>query len=229
MTGKAHFGPELFAFLSDLRRNNRREWFLANKGRYEVEVRDPMLRFIGDFAGPLRKISRHFVADAKPSGGSLFRLHRDTRFSRDKSPYKTNVAAHFRHEAARDAHAPGFYLHLEPDQVFLAVGLWHPDGDALAQVRQAIVDRPALWRRALSGQAFRARCSLSGDGLVRPPKGYDPTHPLIDDIKRKDFVAVTRFTEKQACARDFLDQCAEAYRVQSPLVSFVTGALGLPW
>ncbi len=229
MKGKAHFGPELFAFLSDLRRNNRREWFLANKGRYEVEVRDPMLRFIGDFAGPLRKISRHFVADAKPSGGSLFRLHRDTRFSRDKSPYKTNVAAHFRHEAARDAHAPGFYLHLEPDQVFLAAGLWHPDGDALAQVRQAIVDRPALWRRALSGQAFRARCSLSGDGLVRPPKGYDPTHPLIDDIKRKDFVAVTRFTEKQACARDFLDQCAEAYRVQSPLVSFVTGALGLPW
>src|SRR5712691_11870079 len=122
MKGKAHFGPELFAFLSDLRRNNRREWFLANKGRYEVEVRDPMLRFIGDFAGPLRKISRHFVADAKPSGGSLFRLHRDTRFSRDKSPYKTNVAAHFRHEAARDAHAPGFYLHLEPDQVFLAAG-----------------------------------------------------------------------------------------------------------
>ncbi len=229
MKGKAHFGPELFEFLSDLRRNNRREWFLANKGRYEVEVRDPMLRFIGDFAGPLRKISRHFVADAKPSGGSLFRLHRDTRFSRDKSPYKTNVAAHFRHEAARDAHAPGFYLHLEPDQVFLAAGLWHPDGDALAQVRQAIVDKPALWRRALSGQAFRARCSLSGDGLVRPPKGYDPTHPLIDDIKRKDFVAVTRFTEKQACARDFLDQCAEAYRVQSPLVAFVTGALGLPW
>jgi len=229
MKGKAHFGPELFEFLSDLRRNNRREWFLANKGRYEGEVRDPMLRFIGDFAGPLRKISRHFVADAKPSGGSLFRLHRDTRFSRDKSPYKTNVAAHFRHEAARDAHAPGFYLHLEPDQVFLAAGLWHPDGDALAQVRQAIVDKPALWRRALSGQAFRARCLLSGDGLVRPPKGYDPTHPLIDDIKRKDFVAVTRFTEKQACARDFLDQCAEAYRVQSPLVSFVTGALGLPW
>jgi len=229
MKGKAHFGSELFAFLSDLRRNNRREWFLANKGRYEVEVRDPMLRFIGDFAGPLRKISRHFVADAKPSGGSLFRLHRDTRFSRDKSPYKTNVAAHFRHEAARDAHAPGFYLHLEPDQVFLAAGLWHPDGDALAQVRQAIVDRPALWRRALSGKAFRARCSLSGDGLVRPPKGYDPTHPLIDDIKRKDFVAVTRFTEKQACARDFLDQCAEAYRVQSPVVAFVTGALGLPW
>ena len=229
MKGTGHFGPELFEFLNDLRRNNRREWFLANKSRYEAEVRDPMLRFIGDFTAPLRKISRHFVADPRPSGGSLFRIHRDTRFSRDKSPYKTNVAAHFRHEAAADAHAPGFYLHLEPKQVFLAAGLWHPDAEALAQVRQAIVAKPALWKRAISGQAFRARCSLSGDALVRPPKGYDPEHPLIDDVKRKDFVAVTRFTEKHACARDFLDQCAQAYRVQLPLVAFVTSALGLPW
>jgi uncharacterized protein (TIGR02453 family) len=229
MKGRPHFGPELFEFLSDLRRNNRREWFLANKSRYDADVRDPMLRFIGDFAVPLRTISRHFVADARPSGGSLFRLHRDTRFSRDKSPYKTNVAAHFRHETARDAHAPAFYFHLEPDQVFLAAGLWHPDADALAQVRQAIVARPAHWKRALSGKDFRARCSLSGDGLARAPKGYDPAHPLIEDIKRKDFVAVTRFTENQACARDFLDRCAEAYRAQSPLVAFVTRALGLPW
>ena len=98
----------LFDFLRDLRENNDREWFQANKGRYLAEVRDPMLDFIGAFAAPLAEISPHFVADPRPNGGSLFRIYRDTRFSRDKTPYKTNAGAHFRHAAGKDAHAPGF-------------------------------------------------------------------------------------------------------------------------
>ena len=107
--------PALFDFLRALRANNERPWFEANKARYREEVRDPMLDFIAAFAGPLAEISPHFRADPRPNGGSLFRIYRDTRFSKDKTPYKTNVGAHFRHAAGRDAHAPGFYLHLEPE------------------------------------------------------------------------------------------------------------------
>jgi uncharacterized protein (TIGR02453 family) len=110
MPTSPHFGRELIKFLKDLRTNNNREWFQANKRRYEKDVRDPLLRFVTDFGPRLEKISSHFVADARPMGGSLFRIYRDTRFSRDKSPYKTAAALHFRHEKAKDVHAPGFWV-----------------------------------------------------------------------------------------------------------------------
>ena len=106
------FQPDLFRFLDALRGNNNREWFQANKERYESDVKGPMLRFIGDFAPRLRQISPRFVADPRPNCGSLFRIYRDVRFSKDKTPYKTNAGAQFRHQAGKDAHAPGFYLHV---------------------------------------------------------------------------------------------------------------------
>ena len=108
---------------------------------YRAEVRDPMLDFIAAFGEPLAAISPHFRADPRPNGGSLFRIYRDTRFSKDKTPYKTNVGAHFRHTAGKDAHAPGFYLHLEPGACFAGCGVWHPDGPTLAGIRDTIVER----------------------------------------------------------------------------------------
>ena len=110
MTGKTSFDKALFDFLRELADNNDREWFADNKARYVAEVRDPMLDFIADFGPDLHKISARYVADPRANGGSLFRIHRDVRFAKDKRPYKTNAGAHFRHEAARNAHAPGFYL-----------------------------------------------------------------------------------------------------------------------
>ena len=97
VTQQAWFGPELFSFLEDLQANNDREWFAANRDRYEEHLLEPALAFIDAFAPRLEKISPHFRADARPSGGSLFRIYRDTRFSKDKRPYKTNVGIHFRH------------------------------------------------------------------------------------------------------------------------------------
>ena len=229
MPRAARFTPELFRFLRELAANNRRDWFHANKERYEAHVRGPMLRFIADFAPLLRKISRSFVADPSPVGGSLFRIHRDIRFSKDKSPYKTAAAAHFRHAAARDVHAPGFYLHLSPGSVFMGVGLWHPDPPALAKVRSAIVAKPARWGSALAGGGFKARFALVGEALARPPRGFDPEHPLIEDLKRTDFVATASFSEKAACAPDFLARFAEASRLGTPLVRFLTEALELPF
>src|SRR2546425_889766 len=114
MPEPASFAPALFRFLRDLRKNNERDWFLAHKEIYERDVREPALAFISAFAAALRKISPHLVADPRPTGGSLFRIHRDVRFGADKRPYKTHVGIHFCHAGAAGAHAPGFYLHLQP-------------------------------------------------------------------------------------------------------------------
>lgn len=229
MNSRAHFGPELFSFLRDLQRNNNREWLAANKERYEEHVRDPFLRFIADFAPHLKKISKQLVADPRPVGGSLFRIHRDVRFSKDKSPYKTMAAAHFYYDAKKDVHAPGFYIHLEPGEVFARGGLWHPDAGALGKVRDAIVANPQRWRSVTSAKAFRATLALWGDKLKRPPNGYDPAHPLIEDLKRKDFVVSARFSEEDACAPDFMDRFTEICHTTAPFIEFVTKAIGLPW
>ena len=127
MRASAHFTPVLFEFLSDLSENNNREWFQANKDRYERDVRDRLVQFVADFDSRLTEISPHMVADPRPSGGSVFRIYRDVRFSKDKSPYKTNAAIHFRHEVGRKVHGPGFYLHLQPGSVFTGAGIWRPD------------------------------------------------------------------------------------------------------
>ena len=154
------------------------------------------------------------MADARTTGGSLFRIYRDVRFSKDKSPYKTQVGIQFRHAQARDAHAPGFYLHLEPDSVFMACGTWHPDRDTLHAIRTAIAARPAAGRRSSTTRPSGERFRLGGEALKRPPAGFDPDHPLIDELKRKDFIAFADLTESDATAGGFLDQfldlCAEA-------------------
>jgi uncharacterized protein (TIGR02453 family) len=219
------FGPELFRFLRDLKANNDRVWFNSNKDRYEKEVRGPALDFVEEFAPHLAEISPHFVADARPSGGSLFRIHRDTRFSKDKAPYKTHVGIHFRHELAKHAHTPGFYLHLEPGSVFTGVGIWRPDAPALLKIREAIAADPKAWRRATADGAVR----LGGESLKRAPTGFDPEHPLIDDLKRKDFIASVELTQKEACSAGFLERFAGTCRETSPLVGFLCEALDLPY
>jgi uncharacterized protein (TIGR02453 family) len=221
---RRYFSPELLRFLAELKRNNRRDWFLANRERYESSLREPFLRFISDFGPHLSKISRSFLADPRPTGGSLFRINRDTRFSKDKSPYKTHAAAHFRHRAAgKDVHAPGFYLHLEPGGCFAAAGLWRPDGPAVDKVRDAIVERSGEWSKV------RKSLTIEGESLVRPPKGYDPGHRFLEDLKRKDFVTSVRLSDRQVTSSRFLSDFTATCKNMSPLVKFTTEALGLSW
>ena len=218
-----HFSPEIFRFLRELKKNNSRDWFQKNRERYETGLREPCLAFVSD-AGPLlRGISREIVADPRPVGGSLFRIFRDTRFSKDKSPYKTHAGMYFPVRGGKDVHTPGFYLHLEPGGCFAAAGLWHGDAAALAKVRGAIVERPNDWKRA------RGRLTLTGDALQRPPRGYDAAHPFIEDIKRKDFITSIRFTDKEVTGPRFLSVFAATCRKMSPLPKFLAGALDLPW
>jgi uncharacterized protein (TIGR02453 family) len=208
------FTPDLFAFLRELAANNDREWFAANKARYVADVQEPALAFIEDVGVRLAEVSSHVVADARTVGGSLFRIYRDTRFSKDKTPYKTQVGIQFRHERAKDAHAPGFYLHLEPGSVFMACGTWHPDGDTLRAIRTAIATDADRWRAIVADEAFAGRFRLGGETLKRAPAGFDPDHPLIEDVKRKDFIAITDLSERDVTSSGFLSRflglCAES-------------------
>lgn len=219
------FSPALFRFLRELKADNTPEWFQANKARFEAEVREPFLGFIGAFGEPLAGISPHYEANPSRSGGSMFRINRDTRFSRDKSRYKTNVGAQFRHaECTKDVHAPGFYLHLEPGGCFGGAGLWHPEADSLRRVRERIVSHPREW------QALRAKgLEVQGEALVRVPQGFDAAHPLAEALKLKDFYTVTAYTERQVCAGDFLEVFVAQCRQQVPLMKFLSKALALPF
>jgi uncharacterized protein (TIGR02453 family) len=221
MRDETFFQPDLFEFLRQLKRHNNREWFAKNKQRYEEVVRDPALLFISSFAPHLRKLSPHFVADPRPTRGSLFRIYRDTRFSADKRPFKTHVGIHFSHSNGKDAHAPVFYLHLEPDNCFAAAGVWHPDISALTKIRQAIIATPEQWSKVAR------KLELERDSLKRPPRGFDPSHPFIEDIKRKDYVAKVGLTEAQVCGPRFVRNFEVACRTMLPLVEFTTRALGL--
>jgi uncharacterized protein (TIGR02453 family) len=224
-----YFTPKLFAFLRDLKEHNERDWFKAHQDRYEEHVREPALRFIEDFSEPLLKVSEHFTADARKVGGSLFRIQRDTRFGKDKTPYKTHTGIHFRHVATRDdVHAPGFYLHLEPGGCFAAAGLWNPSTEHAYAIRHAIADDAAVWKRATRSKRFvDLYDGLEGESLVRPPRGFDADHPLIDDLKRKSFLASTRFTQKQVTSAEFMDDYLATVKTAAPFMRFLCEAIGV--
>jgi uncharacterized protein (TIGR02453 family) len=223
------FSPALFDFLTDLRFHNERPWFEANKGRYERDVREPALAYIAAMAPRLAAISPELVAEAKKVGGSLMRVHRDVRFAADKSPYKTNVGIQFRHAVGKDVHAPGLYVHLEPGGVFLAAGMWHPAADPLRQIRAAIQEQPAKWLAARDDDGFRGEWKLSGDSLKRAPRDVDPAHPLIDDLKRTDFIAVVELDESAALGPAFIERSAQAFGQTTPLMRFLCSAVGLAY
>lgn len=224
-----YFDRAFFSFLEDLRLNNQRDWFQANKQRYEDEVREPAQQFISDFGSELQKISPHFLADPRPSGGSMFRIYRDTRFSKDKTPYKTHVGIQFRHKQGKDVHAPGFYLHLEPGGCFAGVGIWHPDSAALAGIRAAIAEQPRRWKQISGSKRFSETFQLAGDSLKRAPKGYDPDHALIEDLKRKDFIAVANLDAKTVKNPDFLTHYSRLCKSGGSLVRFLCEAVDVPY
>lgn len=213
--------PATFQFFRELEQNNDRGWFSQNKERYEQEVRDPMLSLIRDFAPILQTLSPHFEASPKVVGGSLFRIQRDTRFSPDKRPYKTHTAAQFRHIRGKDVHAPGFYLHVQPGQVYAGVGLWRPEKEPLEDIRQAILRDPSGW-----GQATRD-LKLDGESLSRPPRGYPADFEYINDIKRKDFICGEELGEEVALSPQLLQRMGEFFKRTSPLMAFLCGALKL--
>lgn len=223
------FSKQTIAFLRQLERNNNRDWFNENKSRYEVEVLDPALRFIQSMHDSLNDIAPHFTAVPKRMGGSLMRIYRDTRFSKDKTPYKTNIGIQFRHEQAKDVHSPGYYVHIDPNQVFLGAGMWRPASEALHQIRQRIVDKDKEWVRTSRDRTFRRHFELGGESLLRPPRGFDKEHALIEDLKRKDFIAVKYLEHNDATDPRFQRKVETAFRAAAPYMQFLCKAVGVPF
>jgi len=215
---RVYFGPGFFKFLNDLKKHNDRDWFLANQQRYEKDVRQPFLALIADLAPSLAKMGNGFISDPHPTRGSMMRIYRDIRFSKDKSPYKTHVSAHFMHGRGKDA-GIGLYLHLGPVENFAGGGVYHPEPPLLKKIRDRIASDPAAWKRAVKGQ------ELGGESLTRPPKGYDPNHPLIEDIKRKDFYSGSEFTAKEVTSDKFFAAVLQKFRATTPLAEFLSSAV----
>ncbi len=215
------FTEETLSFLEELAANNNRDWFKDNKPRYEELVLDVALRFIDSMHAPLQEFAPHFTAVPTRVGGSLMRVYRDTRFSKNKLPYKTNIGIQFRHEDARDVHAPGYYVHIEPDTVFLGVGMWRPQSDPLRSIRERIVAKPQEWKRAKSDAAFRRHFSLGGESLTRPPRGFDKSHECIDDIKRTSFIAVKNLAVESCLNPRFQQRVETAFKAADPFMRFL--------
>ncbi|MCG9728722.1 DUF2461 domain-containing protein [Shewanella sp. Isolate13] len=220
------FSPACFDFLNQLSVNNDREWFKANQQTYEDKVRTPALKFIEAMQPQLLALSPRLTAVPKKVGGSMMRPQRDSRFSKDKTPYKTNVGIQFRHFQGKDVHAPGLYLHLANDGCFVGAGIWHPESTALNAIRSCIDENPNGYKKALrelTSQGFE----MQGSKLIRPPKGYDKDHPMLEELKRKDFIAIKPLSIEQVCAPEFVDTCAREFAACQQLMRYLCFALDL--
>jgi uncharacterized protein (TIGR02453 family) len=224
-SGERFFEPDAFRFLRELARNNNRDWFLKNKKRYEETVQIPALRFIDAMATRLAEISPYLRADARPFGGSLSRIYRDTRFAKDKSPYKTHIGMHFFHERARKgAHLPGFFFHLAAGESRVHSGMWHPEPRDLTKIRDAIVASPGAW-----GRVVNDGLTIEGESYARVPRGYEPDQRYAADLRRKDFFASKRFSDSEITNSNFGSTFIEACRTLDPLNQFRANAIGVPW
>jgi len=224
-----YFTKQGMTFLRKLAKNNDRDWFNEHKPVYETEVREPALQFIRDMADDLAVISPHFTAQAKKVGGSLMRIYRDVRFGYDKRPYKTNIGIQFRHELGKDVHTPGFYVHIEPGECFVGVGIWRPDSTALGKIRDHINEQSVQWLAAKKDKAFKKHFVLSGESLVRPPRGFTKDHPLLEDIKRKDFIAICHIDDDMALSGRFKSTVLSRFRAADNYIQFLSKALDLKY
>lgn len=225
----AGFKPETIKFLEELRNNNNRAWFNDNKARYEERVLDVALQFIQSMQEPLSRFAPRFTAVPKRMGGSLMRVYRDTRFSKNKLPYKTNIGMQFRHEQAKDVHAPGYYVHIDPDEVFLGAGLWMPEAEPLSGIRRRIADKPDEWQGIVKDRKFARNFELSGTSLSRPPRGFDKDHPCIEDIKRKSFIAIKSMSHNDILSAQFIRKVETSFKKATPFMQFLCKAVGAPF
>lgn len=225
------FDRAFFTFLKSLKANNTREWFMEHKAQYQRDVEGPALAFVAELAPKLKKISPRFVADPRRSGGSMFRIYRDTRFSHDKTPYKTHVGLHFWHDgltaagAAADLESPpSFYLHLSPGEIFGGGGCWRPDPATLRKIRLHINDAPKEWKKVLG-----MKMEIEGSTLKRVPAGFPADHPCAVDLMRKDHFASEHYTVGDVGSAAFLDRYVETCARMAPLMKFLTAAEGQRW
>lgn len=224
------FNRRLYLYLEELSQNNNRLWFNDNKDRYVNDVRNRLSQFIVDMSPQLAKISSHIVADPRPMGGSMFRIYRDTRFSKDKTPYKTHAAVHFRHVVKKDVHGPGLYFHIGPEGNSIGGGIWHPPTPVTRDIRLYIDDHQKQWRAITWDATFvELFGEVQGDRLKRVPREFDADHPLGDILRLKDFYAMKSISRKEVTSARLIEEVTATYEALSPLMAFLSKAVGLGW
>ena len=223
------FPKDTLRFLKDLEQNNNREWFATNKARYESSFLEPSLELVRQLEKPLAKAAPLLRVEAKKMGGSLMRIYKDTRFSNDKTPYKTNIGIQFRHTAGKDVHAPGIYFHIATDECFVGAGIWKPDSEPLKQIRDHIVANPTEYKKAISNKKFADLYSLFDDRLKSAPRGYAKDDPMIEELRRRSFIGGANLTAAQIQSTDLVDLIVERVRVARPLMQFLCEALEQPY
>ncbi len=226
-----HFPPfegfprESVAFLKKLKRNNNRDWFNSHKVEYEEFIKFPMQCFIAAMQPLFADFAPEFDVHPKRS---MFRIYRDTRFSSDKTPYKTHMAAHFvLRGKPKGFEGSGYYLHIAPGEVFLGGGIYMPDNDQLKKIRKAIAGRSKEFLAVINTPSFKKTFpAISGTALTRPPKGFDPDHPMIEWLKMKQFFTGLDMKEEVCYKKNFPVVIAKHCKELSPLVNFMNEAMG---
>lgn len=218
-----------FDFLRRLSRNNDRDWFQKHKSEFQVAVQSPAVELVRHIEGPLHKIAPFIEPVVKPNGGSVMRIYRDTRFSKDKTPYKNHVGISLKHAAGKQSGAPELYLHLSPNESFLAGGCWRPARQPLAAIRSFIDSHPKQWSKATASKLFRHDFHLGGESLKTSPRDYPADHGMIDEIKRIDFVAVAPLSVDEIVSPDFVAHTIKRFRKLRPMMECLCESIGVPY
>ena len=234
LTGCTRFTPRAVTFLRQLKRNNRREWFQAHRDAYDDEVLAPMRLFVEEMDVRFARFAPEFVGDPKRS---IFRIYRDVRFSKDKSPYKTHAACWFSHRNAShgvgsETHGggAGFYFHLEPGESISAGGIWMPPRPSLNRLREAIAERPESFEKVLRGTSFRRRFDgLSEEAmLTRLPRGFSPGHRAEPWLRYCSFTVSASLADAEVTSGKLCDTVERDFTLMLPLVRWLNSALGYP-
>jgi uncharacterized protein (TIGR02453 family) len=219
----AGFPPEMIRFFRSLKRNNRREWFQPRKHLFEQHVKTPMLELAGAINAELAKFAPEYVTEPK---SAIFRIYRDTRFSADKTPYKTHVAASFARRGGERLGTGGFYFSVSHETIEVAAGIWHPDRDVLLAVRNHIAETHQELSRILADKKSRKLAGeLKGDALSRSPKGFDPSHPAAGFIKMKDWILDATLDAGLATTPQLHGAIVERFRAMTPLLTYLNRPL----
>jgi uncharacterized protein (TIGR02453 family) len=218
------FPREGIRFLKQLKRHNNRPWFEKHKSEYETSVKLPMQSLVAALKPQFDRFAPEYDINPKRS---IFRIYRDVRFSSDKTPYKTHVAAHFvLRGKPKGIEGSGYYLHIEPGEIFIGGGIYMPDGDQLKKIRRAIANQPDRFLSIVKDRKFRRKFGeLDGEKLKRVPTGYDPEHPLGEWLKFKQFFVGNDWPESVCYKRSFVSEVAKAFEEATPLVRFLNEAI----
>jgi uncharacterized protein (TIGR02453 family) len=217
------FPKEGIEFLKKLRRNNNRDWFNRHKSEYEEYVKFPMQSLISALAPTIQEYAPELDVHPKRS---IFRIYRDTRFSKDKTPYKTHVAAIFTPKDG-DREAGGMYLHIEPGEIYLGGGMYSISSDRLRSIRRAIAQDPDAFLKIVNERNFRkVYGTMSGERLSRVPQGFDRDHPMQEYLRMKQFYAGTSLGITPCYSAKFVSVIHTHFRTVVPLVRFLNSAIG---